>query len=83
MSKTTTAEVLREAVNETSNASVTINPTATGWAAYFSAQKKKIEDKDLEIVHTESTKFILENRIEKESKSTSNKPGANKNYRLP
>ena len=77
------ASILRDAVNETSNASVTINPTAKGWAAYFSAQKEKIEEEELDDVHTKCTEFIIKNRIEKDSKSTSNKPGANKNFRLP
>lgn len=77
------AKALHKAVNETSNASITINPTATGWSGYFSAQKEKIEDVDLKVVHEKSTAFILKNRVEKDSKTTSNKPGANKLFRLP
>lgn len=75
-------DLLHKTVSETANASLTLNPTATGWNCYLTAQKKKFDNPNLPTLCDEVSKYIVENRVVKES-TTSNKPGANKPFKLP
>lgn len=75
---------------ETANSSLTLAPAKIkengkeyfGWSCYLAAQKVKINGETLPEVCQKVVKYITENRVSKEVVA-SNKPGADKQFRLP
>lgn len=60
------SEQLRDLVNETAGAAMTISPNKDGWGAYVLQQKEKFENTSQEGLYDDLIAFIKDNRIENE-----------------